>query len=80
MRLLDVGSGGGLPGVPVAIAMPEVAVTLIDKVQKKAAFLSQAKLELALPNVEVLHARVEEVRTALFDVITARAAELARAS
>ncbi len=73
MRLLDVGSGGGLPGVPVAIAMPEVAVTLIDKVQKKAAFLSQAKLELALPNVEVLHARVEEVRTALFDVITARA-------
>lgn len=73
VRLLDVGSGGGLPGIPVAIAMPDVAVTLIDKVGKKAAFLLQAKLELQLHNVEVMHGRVEEIRTEPFDIITARA-------
>lgn len=72
-RLLDVGSGGGLPGVPVAIALPHLAVTLVDKVQKKAAFLEQAKLELALVNVDVRHARVENLDVAPFDIITARA-------
>jgi 16S rRNA (guanine527-N7)-methyltransferase len=73
IRLLDVGSGGGLPGIPVAIAMPDVDVTLIDKVRKKAAFLLQAKLELQLHNVEVLHGRAEEIRAEPFDIITARA-------
>jgi 16S rRNA (guanine527-N7)-methyltransferase len=73
IRLLDVGSGGGLPGIPVAIAMPDVDVTLIDKVRKKAAFLLQAKLELQLQNVEVLHGRAEEIRAEPFDIITARA-------
>ncbi len=81
-RLLDVGAGGGLPGIPLAIARPELRVTLLDKVQKKVAFLRQAQVELKLANVEVVHARVEEYRAAPFDLIVARAfaslAELVR--
>ena len=74
MRVLDVGAGGGLPGIPLAIAMPDLHVTLIDRVQKKVAFLTQAKLELALDNVTCLHARVETLRTQTpFDLIVARA-------
>jgi 16S rRNA (guanine527-N7)-methyltransferase len=72
-RALDVGSGGGLPGVPLAIAQPHWRVTLVDKVQKKAAFLTQAKLELGLSNLECLHARVEDVRAPPFDLIISRA-------
>ncbi|MCL2524427.1 MAG: 16S rRNA (guanine(527)-N(7))-methyltransferase RsmG [Betaproteobacteria bacterium] len=60
--LLDVGSGGGLPGLPLAIARPDLAVTLVDSVQKKASFLQQAAIELGLKNVTVYHARVEELR------------------
>jgi 16S rRNA (guanine527-N7)-methyltransferase len=73
LRILDVGSGGGLPGFPVAVAIPAAHVTLIDRVQKKTAFLLQARLELGLPNVEVVHGRVEGYRTEPFDVITSRA-------
>ncbi|HUL67718.1 MAG TPA: 16S rRNA (guanine(527)-N(7))-methyltransferase RsmG [Burkholderiaceae bacterium] len=73
LRILDVGSGGGLPGVPIAIALPAMHVTLIDRVQKKTAFLQQVCVELGLTNVEVTHARVEEYRAAPFDVITSRA-------
>ena len=73
-RVLDVGSGGGLPGFPIAIARPEWAVTLIDKVAKKVAFLTQAKLELGLANVEPIHGRVESLaRPARFDLIVSRA-------
>ncbi len=72
LRVLDVGSGGGLPGIPLAIACPQVEVTLVDTVQKKTAFLTQAALELRLTNVRVLHARVENL-TGQFDVITSRA-------
>lgn len=72
LRVLDVGSGGGLPGIPLAIACPQVEVTLVDTVQKKTAFLTQAALELHLTNVRVLHARVEGL-TGQFDVITSRA-------
>ncbi len=57
--LLDVGSGGGLPGIPLAIARPELSVSLVDTVQKKASFLQQAAIELGLKNVAVHHARVE---------------------
>ena len=60
--LLDVGSGGGLPGIPLAIAKPELAVSLVDTVQKKTTFLQQAVIELALKNVTVHHARVEEMQ------------------
>ncbi|MBS1190628.1 MAG: rRNA m(7)G-527 methyltransferase [Rhodocyclaceae bacterium] len=75
--LLDVGSGGGLPGIPLAIARPDLQVTLVDAVQKKATFLQQAAIELELPNVRALHARVEEI-SGQFSQITSRAfAELA---
>lgn len=74
MRVLDVGTGGGLPGIPLAIALPYLHVTLVDKVQKKIAFLTQAKLELALSNVDAVHSRVETLQTELpFELITARA-------
>jgi 16S rRNA (guanine527-N7)-methyltransferase len=71
--LLDVGSGAGLPGIPVAIAKPELAVTLLDTNSKKTRFLVQAKAELSLANVTVVHARVEEAKLPLFSMITARA-------
>lgn len=71
-RVLDVGAGGGLPGIPLAIACPQLQVTLIDAVQKKAAFLTQVALELRLTNVTVHHGRVEQLRGE-FDVITSRA-------
>ena len=60
--LLDVGSGGGLPGIPLAIARPELSVSMVDTVQKKATFLQQASIELGLRNVSVYHARVEEMQ------------------
>lgn len=60
--LLDVGSGGGLPGIPLAISRPELSVSMVDTVQKKTTFLQQAAIQLALQNVAVHHARVEEMR------------------
>ena len=60
--LLDVGSGGGLPGIPLAIARSELSVGMVDTVQKKASFLQQASIELGLKNVTVHHARVEEMQ------------------
>lgn len=74
IRVLDVGSGGGLPGIPLAIARPELQVTLIDSIAKKTAFLLQAKAELGLNNVNVVTGRAEGYRPeACFDVITSRA-------
>jgi 16S rRNA (guanine527-N7)-methyltransferase len=77
--LLDVGTGAGLPGIPLAIARPDLAVTLLDSSHKKATFLRQAKAELALANVEVVCERVENWRPqAPFDAVVSRAfAELA---
>lgn len=60
--LLDVGSGGGLPGIPLAISRPELSVSMVDTVQKKTTFLQQVAIQLALQNVAVHHARVEEMR------------------
>lgn len=71
-RLLDVGSGAGLPGVVIAICCPTVNVTCVDTVAKKAAFIKQAALALKLPNLSGLHARVESI-TQPFDVICSRA-------
>ena len=74
IHVLDVGSGGGLPGVPLAIARPELQVTLIDSIAKKTAFLLQAKAELGLANLNVVTGRVEDYRSETgFDVITSRA-------
>ncbi len=70
--LLDVGSGAGLPGVVIAICCPSVAVTCVDTVAKKAAFIKQAALALKLPNLTGLHSRVENI-TQSFDVICSRA-------
>ncbi len=72
VRLLDVGTGAGLPGVVVAICCPEVPVTSVDAVAKKAAFITQVALTLRLPNLTGRHARVETLESR-FDVITSRA-------
>ncbi len=72
--LLDAGSGAGLPGIPLAIAMPGMRVTLLDSNHKKAAFLKQASIELALDNVSVVCERVEAWNTAQrFDLVVSRA-------
>jgi len=72
VRLLDVGSGGGLPGVLLAIARPDVQVTCVDTVGKKAAFIRQVAAELRLPNLRAEHARVEDLRSQ-HEIITSRA-------
>ncbi len=71
-RLLDVGSGAGLPGVVIAICFPDVLVDCVDAVAKKAAFVRQAALTLGLSNLRGLHARVESL-TDQYDVISSRA-------
>lgn len=78
--LLDVGSGPGLPGIPLAIARPDLAVTLLDSSDKKASFLRQAKADLRLANVEIVCERVENWRPPrAFDVVVSRAfAEIAQ--
>jgi 16S rRNA (guanine527-N7)-methyltransferase len=72
-RLMDVGSGGGLPGVVIASLMPGVQVTCVDTVGKKAAFVQQVAAELHLPNLGSVHSRVEELKVTAFDVVTSRA-------
>jgi 16S rRNA (guanine527-N7)-methyltransferase len=73
-RLLDVGSGAGLPGIVFAIALPDVDIHLVDAVQKKCAFLQQTCGSLGLRHVQVHHARIEALRDAAgFDCITSRA-------
>ncbi len=73
IRLLDVGAGAGLPGVVIAIGCPGVDVTCVDTVGKKAAFVQQVAVTLKLPNLRGLHARVETLTTADFDVVSSRA-------
>ena len=71
-RVLDVGSGGGLPGVVLAICMPELNVSCVDTVAKKAAFVQQVAVSLKLPNLRGIHARVESL-TDPYRVICSRA-------
>ena len=72
--LLDVGSGGGQPGIPLAIVRPELRITLLDSNSKKTAFLQQAAIELDLPNIAVHCGRVEQYQPpAKFTVIVSRA-------
>jgi len=72
-RLLDVGSGGGVPGIPLAIARPDLHVTLLDATEKKVAFLRAAVAELGLTNVDAVCGRAEDVELgATYDVVVAR--------
>ena len=76
--MLDVGSGGGQPGIPAAVCRPDLQITLLDANTKKTSFLQQAAIELELKNVHVVSGRVEAVQGLRADVITSRAfAELA---
>ena len=78
-RLLDVGSGGGFPGIPIALAQPGLDVTLIDASSRKTAFLRRVSRETSLDNVSVVTSRVEDLAphvTTEFDIVTARAVAL----
>lgn len=72
LRLLDVGSGAGLPGVVIAVCCPEIRVDCIDTVAKKAAFIQQVAGALKLPNLHGIHGRVEQVADR-YDVVCSRA-------
>ncbi|MDD2712344.1 MAG: 16S rRNA (guanine(527)-N(7))-methyltransferase RsmG [Simplicispira sp.] len=72
LRLLDVGSGGGLPGVVFAICFPQLDVSCVDTVAKKAAFIQQVAVTMKLPNLHGIHARVESLHGP-FDVVSCRA-------
>lgn len=73
-NIVDVGSGPGLPGIPLAVANPTLRFTLIDSATKKTRFMTQAVAELGLANVEVIHTRVEEYRPATpFNTVLSRA-------
>ena len=72
VRLLDVGSGAGLPGIVIAICRPDITVHCVDTVAKKAAFIQQVAASLKLPNLRGLHARVESL-TEPYDVVSSRA-------
>jgi 16S rRNA (guanine527-N7)-methyltransferase len=73
LTVLDVGSGGGLPGVVLAIARPDWSVTCVDAVAKKARFVQQVALELGLPKLQAVHTRVESLAPAGADVVISRA-------
>jgi 16S rRNA (guanine527-N7)-methyltransferase len=72
VRLLDVGSGAGLPGAVIAICCPEITVHCVDTVAKKAAFIQQVAASLKLPNLRGIHARVENL-TETYNVVSSRA-------
>jgi len=73
-RLIDVGTGGGLPGIPLAICYPEATIDLLDSNSKKTRFLIQAKAELGLNNTQVIHGRVEaHCPEPLYDAVISRA-------
>ena len=71
--VLDVGSGGGLPGVVIAATQPNITVTCVDTVQKKVTFVRQVAAELRLPNLQARHTRVEAITDTQWPLITARA-------
>ncbi len=73
-RVLDVGSGAGLPGIPLAVVSPEKEITLLDSLKKRTHFLVQVTAELGLQNTDVVHCRVENYNARHeFDVVVSRA-------
>ena len=72
-KLLDIGTGAGLPGIPLAIARPDIRTTLVDSNAKKTRFLQQVKAELALDNINIIHGRIEKVLLTPYEMVTARA-------
>lgn len=73
-NLLDVGSGAGLPGIPLALCLPDLQVTVIDSNSKKVSFMRQVKAELGITNLEVIGGRVEDIApTRQFEIIISRA-------
>ncbi|WP_291314471.1 16S rRNA (guanine(527)-N(7))-methyltransferase RsmG [Corynebacterium sp. UBA2622] len=73
LRVADIGSGAGLPGIPLAIARPDLDITLIEPLLKRSTYLSEVKDQLGLDNVTVVRGRAEEQKKSLFDVVTSRA-------
>lgn len=73
VRVLDVGSGAGLPGIVLAICLPTWQITCVDTVAKKASFIRQVGLELGLSNLSAVHQRVEMMEGQVFDLVTSRA-------
>ena len=72
-KVVDVGSGAGLPGIPMAIAQPNAHFTLVEPMERRANWLKAVVQDLQIPNIEVLRARAEEVKRSDFDFATARA-------
>lgn len=72
-RWADIGSGAGLPGIPLAIVRPDLEISLIEAVEKKSAFQRQAKIELGIGNITVVNRRVEDVPAGAFDAVISRA-------
>ena len=72
-QIVDVGSGAGLPGIPIALARPDWQVTLVESNQKKAAFLQQVKIELGLQNVDIKAQRIEQIEVKPVNTILSRA-------
>ena len=72
-KVVDVGSGAGLPGIPMAIAQPDAAFTLVEPMERRASWLSSVIKDLGIENVRVLRARAEDVKESDFDFATARA-------
>lgn len=72
-NIIDVGSGSGLPGIPLAILLPQKKISLLDSNGKKARFLTQAKIDLGLKNVTVIHSRVEKFQEHTYDGLVTRA-------
>lgn len=71
--VVDVGSGAGLPGIPIALARPNLAVTLVEPLARRVAFLTEVRDALQLENCEIVHARAEDVRSRTWTIATARA-------